>query len=184
MGGQAAYFGKIGEKDSNLVRTYFEQNGAPPCPPSANVAEYILELTAGDRSGKINWGDRWTSSPLAARVRQQIDDLVVERAKRPENRDPRAEREFSAPLFTQIVLTTRRLFIDMYRDAAYPYGVLFSNIMVGLVLGLAFQRKCFVTHFLSLSDRLTSFRLADLGYGVADFQNRVFTAFIAMLNCT
>lgn len=145
MGGRTAYFGKIGEKagkDSNLVRTYFEQNGAPPCPPSANVAEYILELTAGDRSGKINWGERWSSSLHAAGIRQQIDDLVAERAKRPANHDPRAEREFSASLSTQIALTTRRLFTDMYRDAAYPYGVLFSNIIVGLVLGLAFQRKC------------------------------------------
>ena len=55
----------------------------------------------------------------------------------------REEREFSATLSTQIALTTQRLFVDLYRDAAYPYGVLFSNIMVGLVLGLAFQRKRF-----------------------------------------
>ena len=146
MGGQTAYFGKIGERDSHLVRTYFQQNGAPPCPPSANVAEYILELTAGDRSGTINWGDRWSSSLEAARIRQHIDELVVERAKRPANLDPRAEREFSASLLTQVGLTTKRLFVDMYRDAAYPYGVLFSNLMVGLVMGLAFQRECF-NHF-------------------------------------
>ncbi|KZP09293.1 hypothetical protein FIBSPDRAFT_938543 [Athelia psychrophila] len=162
MGGKTAYFGKIGEKagrDSNVVRTYFEQNGAALCPPNANVAEYILELTAQDRYG--NWGQRWSSSINAARLRQEINELNAERSKRPAVSDPRAEREFSASLSTQIKLTTKRLFLDLWRDAAYPYGVLFSNIIVGLILGLAFQH---------------------LGNGVADLQNRVFTAFIVMLN--
>ena len=146
MGGTTAYFGRIGEKpgkDSHLVRTYFEQNGAPPCPPSANVGEYILELTAGDRSGKVNWSSRWLSSIQAVGAGQAIEEIKVDRSKRPMNHDPREEREFSATLSTQIVLTTQRLFVDLYRDAAYPYGVLFSNIIVGLVLGLAFQRKRF-----------------------------------------
>jgi ATP-binding cassette, subfamily G (WHITE), member 2, SNQ2 len=146
MGGHMAYFGRIGENsgtDSHLVRTYFEQNGGPPCPPSANVAEYILELTAGDRSGKVNWSSRWSSSIQAASVRQTIEEIKAERSKRPIHHDPRQEREFSATLPTQIALTTQRLFVDLYRDAAYPYGVLFSNIIVGLFLGLAFQRKLF-----------------------------------------
>lgn len=152
MGGKTAYFGKIGEKsskDSSLVRSYFEKNGASDCPPSANVAEYILELTAGDRYGKVDWGDIWASSINAANVRKTIDALVEERAKRPVIHDVRAEREFSASLMTQIKLTTKRLFVDLYRDAAYPYGVLFSNIIVGLVLGLAFQRMLF--YFLPFS---------------------------------
>lgn len=149
LGGKTAYFGKIGEKagrDSNVVRTYFEQNGAALCPPNANVAEYILELTAADRYGKMNWGQRWSSSINAAQLRQEIDQLNAERSKRPAVHDPRAEREFSAPLSTQIKLTTHRLFLDVWRDAAYPYGVLFSNIIIGLVLGLAFQRMSFIFH--------------------------------------
>lgn len=144
MGGGMAYFGKIGEKssgDSRLVRAYFEQNGAPPCPPTANVAEYILELTAGDRSSKVNWSSRWRSSIQAASARQAIEEIKADRSKRPTIHDPREEREFSASLATQIALTTQRLFVDMYRNPAYPYGVFFSNILVGLVLGLAFQRR-------------------------------------------
>ena len=147
MGGNTAYFGKIGEKsgmNSYLVRTYFEQNGAPPCPPSANVAEYILELTAGDRSGKVNWDKRWSSSIQAASVRQTIEGLVSDRSSRPIKHDSREEREFSATLGTQIILATKRLFVDLYRDAAYPYGILFTNIIIGLVLGLSFQRRSFL----------------------------------------
>jgi ATP-binding cassette subfamily G (WHITE) protein 2 (SNQ2) len=115
MGGSTAYFGKIGEKsggDSHHVRTYFEQNGAPPCPPTANVAEYILELTAGDRSGKVKWSSRWSSSIQAASARQAIEEIKADRLKRPTTHDPREEREFSATLSTQIVLTTQRLFVD------------------------------------------------------------------------
>jgi ATP-binding cassette subfamily G (WHITE) protein 2 (SNQ2) len=146
MGGTTAYFGRIGEKsgrNSHVVRTYFEQNGAPPCPPTANVAEYILELTAGDRSGKVKWGSRWSSSIQAASAKQAVEEFKAERSKRPVIHNSREEREFSATVWTQISLTTRRLLVDLYRDAAYPYGVLFSNIIVGLVLGLAFQRKQF-----------------------------------------
>ncbi|KAF7965972.1 hypothetical protein HWV62_40705 [Athelia sp. TMB] len=164
LGGRTAYFGPIGEKagrDSEVVRAWFEAHGAPPCAPDANVAEYILELTAGDRSGRMNWGARWAGSMAAARVRAEIAEMEEARAKRPAVEDVRASREFSASLGTQIRLTTVRLFVDLWRDAAYPYGVLFSNIIVGLVLGLAFQH---------------------LGYGIADFQNRVFIAFIVITN--
>ena len=183
MGGKTAYFGRIGEKagDSRLIRTYFEQNGGPLCPPSVNVAEYILELTAGDRSGKVNWNSRWSSSIQAASVRQTIDKITADRSKRPINHDGRGEREFSATLSTQIALTTQRLFVDLYRDAAYPYGVLFSNMVIGLLLGFAFQRKHSVTFIACGSLKIFC---ADLGNGIVDFQNRVFTAFIILLNCT
>jgi ABC-type multidrug transport system ATPase subunit len=183
MGGKTAYFGRIGDisgRNSHIVRSYFEQNGAPPCPPTANVAEYILELTAGDRSGKVNWSSRWSSSIQAASARQAIEEIKADRSKRPINGDPRQDREFSASLTTQIVLTTQRLFVDLYRDAAYPYGVLFSNIIVGMVLGLAFQRMCFPPFSIRC---LFVKRCTDLGNGVIDFQNRIFTAFIALLNC-
>lgn len=120
MGGRTAYFGPIGEKvgqDSDIVRTYFEESGAPPCDPASNVAEYMLELVSGDRTQKTDWAQKWTESTTAMDVREEIERINEERSKRPLPiaQDSRAEREFSASLYTQIVETTKRQFVDIYR---------------------------------------------------------------------
>ncbi|KAK0740481.1 P-loop containing nucleoside triphosphate hydrolase protein [Schizothecium vesticola] len=44
-GGEMLYFGNIGQESSELIN-YFESNGAPKCPPEANVAEWVLNATA------------------------------------------------------------------------------------------------------------------------------------------
>ncbi|KAF9506761.1 hypothetical protein BS47DRAFT_1374048 [Hydnum rufescens UP504] len=139
--GQAVYFGPIGDTlgDSNVVRSYFENNGATPCPPSANVAEYILDVASGEGAHKIDWAERWENSINAAQVKQEINEIKLQRAGRPKASDPRLLREFSSSIYTQIVETTKRQFIDMYRDPSYAYGILFSNTLVGLIMGLAFH---------------------------------------------
>jgi ATP-binding cassette, subfamily G (WHITE), member 2, SNQ2 len=134
MGGSTA---KSERSRVEIATTSARISSKMPCPPTANVAEYILELTAGDQSGKDKWSSRWRSSIQATSARQTIEEIKADRLQRPTTHDPREEQEFSASLSTQIVLTTQHLFVDLYRNAAYPYGVLFSNILVGLVLGLA-----------------------------------------------
>ena len=42
-GGQTVYYGDIGE-NSNILTSYFERNGASPCPADANPAEWMLEV--------------------------------------------------------------------------------------------------------------------------------------------
>jgi ATP-binding cassette subfamily G (WHITE) protein 2 (SNQ2) len=163
-GGRTAYMGQIGDKpgfDSNRVRTYFESHGAQTCPPDANVAEYMLEVVSGDRGNGIDWGDEWAKSEDRKEVRKEIDDMVNERSQRPQRDDPRAMREFSADPMTQVIEVSKRQFRDVWRDSAFAYGILFSNMVVGLVAGGAF---------------------AHLGYSPTDYQNRVFVVFLVILN--
>lgn len=43
-GGKTVYFGEMGENSSTLT-SYFERNGSHPCPPDANPAEWMLEVS-------------------------------------------------------------------------------------------------------------------------------------------
>ncbi|KAK3392792.1 AtrD, ABC-transporter [Podospora didyma] len=43
-GGETMYFGEIGKEASALIG-YFETHGAPKCPPDANPAEWVLDVT-------------------------------------------------------------------------------------------------------------------------------------------
>lgn len=163
-GGRTTYFGQIGEErgqGSDRIRTYFERNGAEACDPQANVAEYILEVVSGGKSRGINWGDKWGQSQEAQDVRKQIKTIVDERKVRPENDDPRAKREFAASAGVQLREVTMRQFRDLWREPSFPYAILFSNFVTGIVAGGAF---------------------AHLGYSPTDYQNRVFVIFLVILN--
>lgn len=41
-GGRPIYFGRLGE-NCEIVRKYFESNGADPCPSGENVVEWIMQ---------------------------------------------------------------------------------------------------------------------------------------------
>lgn len=160
-GGATAYFGQIGEKrgrDSDKVRTYFEAHGGPSCAPDANVAEYMLEVVSNNKNN--DWARVWQESPNRDELRKEIDSIKAERSQRPANQDSRELSEFSANAFTQIVEVTKRQLKDVWRDSAFAYGILFSNFVVGLVAGGAF---------------------AHLGYSPTEYQNRVFIAFLVLL---
>ncbi|EPQ27059.1 uncharacterized protein PFL1_05343 [Pseudozyma flocculosa PF-1] len=161
-GGRTAYFGQIGSEPgvgSARVREYFERNGAEPCPPSSNVAEYMLEVVANKQTRP--WSERWNASPERRRLRQEVDQINATRAARPAVHDSRADREFSASLKTQIAETVKRQFRDLWRDAPFAYGVLFSNIVTGFAAGGGF---------------------AHVGTSVTDMQYRVFLTLLYMLN--
>ncbi|CAO1616995.1 unnamed protein product [Jaminaea pallidilutea] len=163
-GGRTAYFGQIGEQQgqgSDRIRTYFERNGAQGCDPSANVAEYILEVVSGSKGKGHDWGDAWLGSEEAHNVRNEIHRINQERSQRPEQTDPRALREFAAPFGQQVREVTIRQMRDVWRDPSFPYAILFSNFVTGLVSGGAF---------------------AHLGFSPTDYQNRVFIVFLVILN--
>lgn len=161
-GGRTAYFGQIGSEraqGSDKVREYFERNGAPACPPTTNVAEYMLEVVA--QKSEKPWSERWKASPEARALRAEVEAINSERASRPVVEDSRSTREYSATLKTQIVECTKRQFRDLWRDSAFAYGVLFSNIVTGFAAGGGF---------------------AHLGNSVTDLQYRVFVVFLVILN--
>jgi ABC-type multidrug transport system ATPase subunit len=163
-GGRTSYFGQIGEhhgKGSDRIREYFEANGAEPCDPQANVAEYILEVVSGGKSHGKDWGAKWLESKECQNTRDEIKSIVEERSQLPASDDPRAKREFAAAPMVQLKQVTLRQYRDMWRDPSFPYAILFSNFVTGIIAGGAF---------------------AKLGLSPTDYQNRVFIAFLIILN--
>jgi ATP-binding cassette subfamily G (WHITE) protein 2 (SNQ2) len=72
-GGRTVYFGDIGP-DSSVIRSYLAQRGAV-CPPTLNVAEYMLEAIGAGvtaRLGSRDWGDLWVESSEFAEIKKDI----------------------------------------------------------------------------------------------------------------
>lgn len=163
-GGETAYFGQIGKqhgKGSEQIRHYFESNGAPPCPPEENAAEYILEVVSGGKGKDHDWAKVWRASQQSKEVKTEVDRLVSSRKDRPSSDDPRKHTEFSANVWTQLREVSKRQFVDIWRDSSFSYGIFFSNIMVAFIAGGAF---------------------AHLQTTPTALQNRVFIVFLIILN--
>ncbi|KAF5093337.1 hypothetical protein D0Z03_002464, partial [Geotrichum reessii] len=76
-GGRTAYFGDIGHKASTLI-SYFERNGADPCPPDANPAEWMLHVigAAPGSHTDIDWFETWKNSPEYATLHSELDSMA------------------------------------------------------------------------------------------------------------
>jgi ATP-binding cassette, subfamily G (WHITE), member 2, SNQ2 len=134
-GGNAFYFGPVGENGETVTK-YFADRGAI-CPPSKNIAEFILETAAKpvERNGKrINWNDEWQKSEQNRELIQEIDQINEARSQIP----PPAkgeQHEFAAPVTTQTAMLTRRLFLQYWREPSYYYGKIFVSVTIGIFNG-------------------------------------------------
>ena len=160
-GGNTFYFGPVGENGSAVVK-YFADRGVE-CPPEKNVAEFILETAAkgGKRKDgkRLNWNDEWRNSEEAKQVKQEIQKIKSERSKvEPPHAD--TQHEFASPVWLQTTELTRRVFTQHWRDPPYLYGKLFTSVIVGIFNGFTFWQ---------------------LGYSIADMQDRMFTSFLIVL---
>lgn len=140
-GGKTVYFGEIGE-NSKTMTSYFERNGAPPCPTEANPAEWMLEAVgaAPGSSTDVNWFEAWKSSPECAAVHQELQRLEGGRAddtNSPEH-DKASYREFAAPFFTQLTEVTTRVFEQYWRTPSYIYSKAALCTGISLFIGLVF----------------------------------------------
>ncbi|CAL5868611.1 uncharacterized protein PFLUO_LOCUS2838 [Penicillium psychrofluorescens] len=160
-GGNTFYFGPVG-KDGSDVRNYFAHRGFV-CPPSKNVAEFILETAAKatHRDGKqVDWNDEWRQSDENKRVLAEIERIKTERSKIPQAESGESTYEFAAPTSVQIFELTRRLFLQYWRDPSYYYGKLFVSVIIGIFNGFTFWM---------------------LPNTVASMQDRMFSAFLIIL---
>ncbi|KAG0649701.1 abc multidrug transporter atrF [Hyphodiscus hymeniophilus] len=160
-GGNTFYFGPVGENGSAVIK-YFADRGVE-CPPEKNVAEFILETAAkgGKRKDgkKLNWNDEWRNSEEAKQVKQEIQKIKNERIKvEPPHAD--TQHEFASPVWLQTTELTKRIFAQHWRDPPYLYGKLFTSVIIGIFNGFTFWQ---------------------LGYSVADMQDRMFTSFLILL---
>ncbi|KAK0375142.1 ABC-2 type transporter [Colletotrichum limetticola] len=155
-GGNTFYFGPVGTNGS-VVIDYFTQRGFP-CPPSRNVAEFILE-TASQPSIKdgqrIDWNEEWRNSEEHRAIVAEIDQITAERRAPPERST--AQTEFAASTAYQCLLLTKRMFVQHWREPQYMYSRVFVHTIMGIFNGFTFWM---------------------LGNDIAGMQNRMFSAII------
>ena len=126
-GGKTVYYGEVGP-GSQVLRSYFERNGAPPCPPAANPAEWMLQIigAAPGSSTDIDWPQVWRDSPEYAATKAELkrmkDQLPKVAAASPSKQDASNYREFAAPFGVQFWAVSQRVFAQYWRNPAYIYS--------------------------------------------------------------
>lgn len=131
-GGTTLYFGDIGHKASVLI-DYLESNGAPPCQPRDNPAEWILRVTgnveeAGSSdaqqepaAGVKQWSQVWQASPQKQAVLREIERLK-ESAPAPEATGGGYGKHYATPWIRQLIIVSHRIFTEQWRDPVYTYS--------------------------------------------------------------
>jgi len=142
-GGRTVYFGEVGES-SKVLTSYFERNGAHPCPEEANPAEWMLEVigAAPGTSTDIDWHDTWRKSEEYEAVQAELDHLRDERPGlsriQTRSKDKASYKEFAAPFATQYWEVQKRVFQQYWRTPTYIYSKMILCIGTGLFIGFSF----------------------------------------------
>jgi ATP-binding cassette, subfamily G (WHITE), member 2, SNQ2 len=159
-GGRIVYHGELG-KGSRKLLDYFEQNGASPCPPDANPAEYMLSsIGAGDPNYKgKDWGDVWANSPEHDSRTKEIQQIIAERRQAKDKKEVDDSREYAMPISTQVLSVVKRNFTSYYRTPNYLIGAFMLHIVTGLFNGFSFWQT---------------------GNTSTDMQNRLFSVFMTL----
>lgn len=126
-GGRPVYFGEIGENSKTLTQ-YFESQGAHPCPPDANPAEWMLQVigAAPGAVAKRDYADAWRESKEYAEVKKELARKreTLKQAALPTDRKEQkaALAPFAAPFSTQLLACTYRVFQQLWRTPSYLYS--------------------------------------------------------------
>ncbi|KAK0390579.1 hypothetical protein NLU13_0083 [Sarocladium strictum] len=141
-GGRTVYFGDIGE-NSHVMTSYFERQGAPKCPDGANPAEWMLEAigAAPGSHSDIDWHQAWRNSAEFAEVQRELQQLKANGQNADTGRsdaDQHEYDEFAAPLWSQLLVVTRRVFEQYWRTPSYIYSKFALCLGVSLFIGLVF----------------------------------------------
>lgn len=132
-GGETLYFGDIGHDASTLIN-YFEMNGAGQCKSGDNPAEWMLDITNSSTasetqkgSSQIDWIQKWNASSQKQDMLGQLNTLrpdhsnIGQLAKAP-------HEAYATSLTRQIILLSKRTFIDQWRSPVY----LFAKVVVSI----------------------------------------------------
>lgn len=168
-GGKVVYFGELGQ-DCDQITGYFERNGAPACPPTANVAEYMLDVIGAGtarRDTTKDWTEIWKTSEESKRTLNHLDDIrgvgdvgavdVTETTSHSSHKDKK--QMFSTSFATQLRVVWTRMLKTYWRNPSYNFGRIVSQIASALLIGFSFYQ---------------------LSNSVTDMQNKVFAIFMAM----
>jgi ATP-binding cassette subfamily G (WHITE) protein 2 (PDR) len=146
-GGRTVYYGDVGANSKILV-DYFVRNGGPPCPPSANPAEWMLEVigAAPGSHTDIDWHQAWRNSAEYAEVKRHLAELKSERGQAEalqrtqsaqKREDKAAYREFAAPFGQQLIATTKRVFQQYWRTPSYIYSKIILCVSSAIFIGFS-----------------------------------------------
>lgn len=141
-GGKTVYFGEIGENSKTLTN-YFERHGAPPCPPSANPAEWMLDAigAAPGSTTERDWFQTWRESPEYRDVKAELQQLNDDASTTPAPfQDEQSFREHAAPFGLQFREVTYRVFQQYWRNPTYIYSKTALCTFVALFIGFVFFR--------------------------------------------
>jgi ATP-binding cassette, subfamily G (WHITE), member 2, PDR len=133
-GGKTIYFGDLGHNMTQLIE-YFEKNGSSKCPPTANPAEWMLEVigaSPGSRADK-DWSEVWNASPERTKIRVELAQMKAELSQRYQPPSNAGYGEFAMPLWYQFRICLYRMFQQYWRTPVYIYSKLVLCVIpVGL----------------------------------------------------
>ncbi|KAI8286692.1 ZEB2-regulated ABC transporter 1 [Colletotrichum sp. SAR11_240] len=136
-GGKTVYFGEIGTNARTMI-DYLERNGAPPCPPDANPAEWMLKVTTLSEDG-TNWFEVWHSSAEYQDVKEELSLLRQLAEGQTSQGDPSSEHEFVTSFWTQFVQVFSRTAKHFWRSPVYIWSKLTLTILLALYIGFTFK---------------------------------------------
>ena len=138
-GGKTVYFGDLGEGCQTLIN-YFESQGADPCPPSANPAEWMLHVVgaAPGSHAKADYFEVWRNSKEYQAVQAELDRMQTELSQLPRDEDPETKYKYAAPLWKQYLIVSWRVILQNWRTPTYIYAKLFLVIAASLFNGFSF----------------------------------------------
>ncbi|KAI9645138.1 Multidrug resistance protein [Ciborinia camelliae] len=146
-GGRTIYFGKLGE-NCETIKKYFEANGADPCLPNENLAEWIMR-TIGCTPGSqnlINWHEVWKNSHELVLVHRKLDHMRKALVARSSffltgTKKPPRRKEFATPFLVQVWQCFRRTNLHYWRTPSYIYSKLTLSLFYALFLGVSFFKN-------------------------------------------
>ncbi|KAJ9109697.1 ABC multidrug transporter afr2 [Naganishia cerealis] len=142
-GGKQIYFGEVG-RNSEILVSYFERNGARPCGKNENPAEYMLSAIGATPGAKstVDWHKTWLESPEYEDVRAELaylkQDLPNKVSTMDAAEDKISHREFAASFWVQMWEVLTRVFQQWWRTPSYIWSKTALCTFSGLFIGFSF----------------------------------------------
>ncbi|CDR37662.1 CYFA0S01e14422g1_1 [Cyberlindnera fabianii] len=137
-GGRPVYFGDLGEGCQTMIN-YFESHGAPPCPPDANPAEWMLQVIGAAPGSHANqdYALVWKESQEHRDVLRELERMETELVHKPV--DPNVDHgTFAAPYLTQLTVVTHRVFQQFWRTPSYIWSKIWLGAVSSLLIGFVY----------------------------------------------
>ena len=134
-GGKTAYFGDLGKGCKTMI-DYFESKGAPPCPPDANPAEWMLDIVQSR-----DYHEAWRESEEYKEVIATLDTMERELPAIEMSNTNEDNSSFAAGFWLQYKLVLSRVFQQYWRTPFYLWSKFFVVIYTEIFIGFTFFKS-------------------------------------------